>query len=80
MTTSSFLVTIKDYSRIEKQNGIEDKQPFPIYVSKERYDDCLNLLLLSERVEVNFKGHPKMGETGVVKRWNDDCGCYILYR
>ena len=41
-----FLVAIKQYNKIEKQNdininvfGYEDKQPYPIYVSKEKYED-----------------------------------------
>ena len=39
-----FPVTIKQYSKIEKQNeininvfGYENKQPYPIYVSKEKF-------------------------------------------
>ena len=27
--------------------GYEDKQPFPIYVSKEKFEDQMNLLLIS---------------------------------
>ena len=47
-----FPVSIKHYNRVERQNkirinvfGYEDRQPFPIYVSKETFDDCMNLLL-----------------------------------
>ena len=50
-----FPVTAKQYNRIEKQNsininvfGYEDKQPYPIYVSKENYEDHMNLLLITE--------------------------------
>ena len=46
-----FPVTTKQYNKIEKQNeininvfGYEDKQPYPIYVSKENYEDHMNLL------------------------------------
>ena len=50
-----FPVTVKQYNKIEKQNeininvfGYEDKQPYPIYVSKEKYEDHMNLLLITE--------------------------------
>ena len=50
-----FPVSIKQYNKIETQNsininvfGYEKKQPYPIYVSKEKFDDVLNLLLISE--------------------------------
>ena len=50
-----FPVTTKQYNKIEKQNEIninvfsyEDKQPYPIYVSKETYEDHMNLLLITE--------------------------------
>ena len=50
-----FPVTTKQYNKIEKQNeininifGYEDKQPYPIYVSKEKYGDCMNLLPITE--------------------------------
>ena len=50
-----FPVTTKQYNKIEKQNkininvfGYEDKQPYPIYVSKENYKDNMNLLLITE--------------------------------
>ena len=46
-----FPVGIKQYNRIEKQNnikinvfGYEEKQPYPIYVSKEKFEDQMNLL------------------------------------
>ena len=50
-----FPVTIKQYNKIEKQNeininvfGYENKQPYPIFVSKEKYDRQMNLLLITE--------------------------------
>ena len=50
-----FPVSVKQYKKIEKQNsinvnvfGYEEGQPFPIHVSKEKFDSCLNLLLITE--------------------------------
>ena len=50
-----FPVTTKHYNKIEKQNeininvfGYENKQPYPIFVSKEKYDRQMNLLLITE--------------------------------
>ena len=50
-----FPVTTKQYNKIEKQNeininvfGYENKQPYPIFVSKEKYDRHMNLLLITE--------------------------------
>ena len=50
-----FPVTTKQYNKIEKQNdininvfGYENKQTYPIYVSKEKYDRQMNLLLITE--------------------------------
>ena len=50
-----FPVTTKQYNKIEKQNeininvfGYENKQPYPIFVSKETYDRQMNLLLITE--------------------------------
>ena len=50
-----FPVTIKQFNKIEKQNsininvfGYEDKQPYPIYVSKEKYEDHMELLLVTK--------------------------------
>lgn len=49
-----FPVTTKQYNKIEKQNeininvfGYEDKQPYPIYVSKEKYENHMELLLIT---------------------------------
>ena len=50
-----FPVNVKQYNKIEKQNsininvfGYEDKQPYPIYVSKEKYEDHMELLLVTK--------------------------------
>ena len=56
-----FPVETKHYNKIEKQNSIrinvfayEDKQPYPIYVSKEKNEDCLNLLLITEEKNKHY--------------------------
>ena len=56
-----FSVTTKQYNKIEKQNeininvfGYEDKQPYPIYVSKEKYKDHMNLLLITENENKHY--------------------------
>ena len=56
-----FPVTTKQYNKIEKQNeininvfGYEDKQPYPIYVSKEKDEDCMNLLLITENENKHY--------------------------
>ena len=50
-----FPVNVKQYNKIEKQNkininvfGYENKQPYPIYVSKEKYEKHMELLLITE--------------------------------
>ena len=50
-----FPVTIKQYNKIEKQNkininvfGYENKQPYPIFISKENYKHHMELLLITE--------------------------------
>ena len=56
-----FPVTIKQYNKIEKQNevninvfGYENKQPYPIFVSKEKYEDCINILLITEEKNKHY--------------------------
>ena len=56
-----FPVATKQYNKIEKQNkininvfGYEDRQPYPIYVSKEKYEDCMNLLLITENENKHY--------------------------
>ena len=50
-----FPVTTKQYNKIEKLNeininvfGYEDKQPYPIYLSKKKYEDHMKLLLITK--------------------------------
>ena len=56
-----FPVTTKQYNKIEKQNdininvfGYENKQRYPIYISKEENEDCLNLLLITENENKHY--------------------------
>ena len=50
-----FPVTIKQLNKIEKQNeininvfGYAEKQPYPIYISKEKHEDHMELLLITK--------------------------------
>ena len=50
-----FPVSLKDYNKIEEQNnininvfGYENKQFYPIYVSKQKNEDIINLLLITK--------------------------------
>ena len=54
-TGIEFPVTIKQLNKIEKQNeidinvfGYEEKQPYPIHISKENYEDHMELLLITK--------------------------------
>ena len=54
-TNIEFPVTVKQINKIEKQNdininvfGYENKQPYPIYISKEKFEDQMNLLLITD--------------------------------
>ena len=54
-TGIEFPVTIKQLNKIEKQNeininvfGYEEKQPYPIYISKEKHEDHMELLLITK--------------------------------
>ena len=56
-----FPVTIKQINKIEKKNninisvfGYENKQPYPIYVSKEKFDDHMELLLITENENKHY--------------------------
>ena len=58
---NEFPVKMNDYNKIEEQNnininvfGYEDKQKFPIYISKERFNDNLNLLLITENENKHY--------------------------
>ena len=51
-TNIVFPVSQKQYNKIEKQNsikihvfGYENEQPYPIHISKETFEDQMNLLL-----------------------------------
>ena len=54
-TNIVFPVSQKQYNKIEKQNSIkinvfghEERQPYPIHISKETFEDQMNLLLIKK--------------------------------
>ena len=55
-----FPVSVKDYGKVEVQNGnvnvfeYEDRQFFPIYVSKQKSTDELNLLLITDEEKQHY--------------------------
>jgi len=56
-----FPVSLKHYHKIEKQNSISinvfgyvDKQPYPIYISKEKNDNHMDLLLISKKEKQHY--------------------------
>ena len=56
-----FPVNIQHYNKIEKQNsininvfGYENKEPYPIYVSKEKYEDHMELLLVTKNENKHY--------------------------
>lgn len=56
-----FPVEVKQYNKIEKQNSIrinvfsyENKKPFPVYVSKEKYENTMNLLLIADDEKTHY--------------------------
>ena len=56
-----FPVNVKHYNKIEKQNsininvfGYENKEPYPIYVSKEKYEDHMELLLVTRNENKHY--------------------------
>ena len=56
-----FPVSVKHYNKIEKQNsininvfGYENKEPYPIYVSKEKYEDHMELLLITKNENKHY--------------------------
>ena len=58
---TEFLVAVKQYNKTEKQNninnnifGYENKQFYPIYVSKETNPNILNLLLITEEKNQHY--------------------------
>ena len=56
-----FPVSQKQYNKIEKQNsirinvfGYEKGQPFPIHISKEKFEDQMNLLLITKDAKRHY--------------------------
>ena len=60
-TNVTFPVTQKDYRKIETMNNIninvfryEKQEPYPVYISKEKFNDVLNLLLITKGKEQHY--------------------------
>ena len=60
-TNIVFPVSQKQYNKIEKQNsikinvfGYEEKQPYPIHISKEMFEDQMNLLLITKDEQKHY--------------------------
>ena len=60
-TNVTFPVTQKDYRKIETMNdininvfGYEKQKPYPVYISKEKFNDMLNLLLITKGKEHHY--------------------------
>ena len=56
-----FPVTINQYNKIERQNsiginvfGYEEREPFPIYISKENFKNQMSLLLITEEENKHY--------------------------
>lgn len=56
-----FPITVKKFNKIENQNkikinvfGYEEKQPYPVYLSKGKYEDCINLFLMTENENEHY--------------------------
>ena len=56
-----FPVTTKQFNKIEKNNnininvfGYEEKQPYPVYISKEKYEDHMELLLVTKDENMHY--------------------------
>ena len=61
-----FPVTVKQINKIEKQNnirinlfGYEEKQKFPIYISQEKYQDHMELLLINKDKKKSLRSNKK---------------------
>ena len=59
---TEFSVSQKHYNKVEKQNsirinvfGYEIGQPFPIHISKETFEDQMNLLLITKDEKKHYK-------------------------
>ena len=60
-TCITFPVAQKDYKKIEIMNninisvfGYEKQEPYPVYISKEKFNDTLNLLLITKGKEQHY--------------------------
>ena len=60
-TNVTFPVAQKDYRKIEIMNninisvfGYEKQEPYPVYISKEKFNDMLNLLLITKVKEQHY--------------------------
>ena len=56
-----FPISIKDYCRIERQNNIcinvfcyENGLTYPVYVSDQKFRDCMDLLLISDENKSHY--------------------------
>ena len=56
-----FPVTVKQFNKIEKQNnisinvfGYEERQPYPIHITKEKFEKHMDLLLIIEGENKHF--------------------------
>ena len=57
----NFLVSKKDYGKIEVLNKIninvfccENKVVYPVYLTDQKFDDCLDLLLISNNFIIHY--------------------------
>ena len=62
-----FPVSQKHYNKVEKQNsirinviGYENGQPFPIHISKETFEDQMNLLLITKDEKKHYGPHKRL--------------------
>ena len=60
-TNVTFPVAQTDYRKIEILNninvnvfGYEKQEPYPVYISKEKFSDILNLLLIAKKEEQHY--------------------------
>ena len=79
-----FSVSVKDYSKIEAQNsvnivfGYENKEFYPIYVSRQNNEDILNLMKIPV-IFHNLRGYDsyfimqEIGDTGKGNNMHINC-------
>ena len=60
-TNVTFPVTQNDYRKVEIVNninisvfGYRKQEPYPVYISKEKFNDMLNLLLITKEKEQQY--------------------------